>query len=260
MSRYFFEAATALENPMAWAAAGIEDPRWARQWWEAGFDPSEAGPWIQAARYILQWSELPNADPTDVLRVARVWKLAGFTTDEVRAWRDVLMDWDDVLTVVHEARRWRAAGFDPDSARLWLQSGLLDGTQDLEFAVLFDNAGWTPFEASALSMLSPERGSRDWDDVRRAWIALDSQHALNCVKAGLTPDEARELEAQNLDLPALLSRLRSRYAERVPIDPFVAMHLNHAVYQGWYDVPDADLPFWAQHVRDLHDEHLEAGG
>jgi hypothetical protein len=251
---YSYEVAILLNDPRQWTEAGFDDADRARQWWEAGFDPSDSTAWIGAAKYVIEAHELPAASPDDLLEVARTWRVAGFTPAEARGWRDVLRDWDDMGTLVHEARRWRAAGFDPDSAGRWLQSGL-DAAQDLEFAILFSNAGWSPPEAALLSLLSRDAHRGDWDDRRRRWIALGSPRTLDYVKAGFTPEEAEEREKQNPAPETLTAELTSRCAELPPLDAFRAMHVNHVVFLLRGDDPeDADLPFWAQHVWDLHDE------
>ncbi|WP_346619608.1 hypothetical protein [Blastococcus montanus] len=87
-------------------------------------------------------------------------------------------------------------------------------------------------------------------------MELSSPNGLDYAKAGLTPAEAAAFDALDLHPDALRIELRARVDKRPPIDLFAAMHFNHMLYAvgGFYEVPDEELPWWAQHLRDLNDE------
>lgn len=254
MPDYSLDAVHALQAEAAWRSAGFDHPDDALTWWHAGFSAQDAQQWLAAARHVLRQDgdTRPAGGHAQLVSVAQGFKVADFSADQARSWRDSL-EGVPLDAMLHEARRWRAAGFTAEDTGLWRQWGMLNGPQDLEFAVLFANAGWTPYETAVLTLLSRDRDREDWDDVRRQWVELRSPETLNYVKAGVTPEHARMFDTLGLQRDVLLLELRSRYQALPPLDPFVAMHLNDVLDRMFGDESDARRPFFAERVRDVRD-------
>jgi hypothetical protein len=254
------DAVARLQDPQAWADAGIDSPPLVQAWWSAGFSPDDVEQWFAVARDVVAMQDQPLA-LEDMPAVASTWRCAGFTPAEARGWVSTLINYEDRYDVVHEARRWRAAGFTPDTAFRWRQWGYFEGEHELEFVLLFEAAGWSHGHAAALYMLLSRHPYDQRDDLVREWLDLDlgPDKTLNYVKAAVTVTEAVALERANLRPNVLESELQARYEVSTPIDPFVAMHLNHQCGLGFGmdDDDESQWPFWARHIPDLHDQQAQ---
>ncbi len=251
----------ALTDEQAWERAGISDAEGIRLCWNAGFDPSNIQEWISAVLYTLRdGDENTNSPLTGLVVTAQTWRVAGFTPEQARAWSRVGLNIENAADLVQEARRWRAAGFDPNSAGSWRQGGVVEDGQDLEFAVLFANQNWHPMQAALLGILLRRYEDAEHDQRRRDWLALElgPEKTLNYVKAGVTSEQAKAFESLNLQPSTLEAELQTRYKQLPPLDTFLAMCFNHICYgDGRDERPDEDLPFYARHMRDLHDDRRE---
>lgn len=253
MPTYTFEAVTALQSEATWRSAGFERPEDAETWWFAGFHAADAQQWLAAARYVFRSEpDQKQGNHAALAALAQTFKVADFTPALMRTWRDAFQGVDLDL-ILHEARRWRAAGFQPEEAQKWRQWGLLTGPNDLEFAVLFANAGWNPYEAAALSLLSRDRESEHFDEVRRAWVELGSAHTLDYVKAGVSPQQAAMFDTLNMAPDILLLELRRRHEALPPLDPYLAMHLNEVFNRFFGSDPKKERPFYAEPLTEVHE-------
>ncbi len=260
--RYDYDAVVALTDEQGWSEAGITSPEGIRLCWDAGFDASTIHKWTSAVLYVLSGGRENAIVPlAEVVAVAQTWKAAGFTPEQAQAWSRVSLNIENAAHLVHEARRWRAAGFDPDAARQWRQSGVLEAEQDLEFAVLFANQDWHPMHAALLGILLSRYAHSEYDQRRRDWLALElgPETTLNYVKAGVTCDQARAFESLSLQPRTLEAELQARYEQLPPLDTFLAVHFNHICYGEGRDehLDDEELPFYARHIWDRHDERRE---
>jgi hypothetical protein len=219
-------------------------------WEDAGFAPEEHAAWRNAARYCLASAEF-EPDHQALLRTASRWRIAGFTPAEVRQWQNALPNFEDRERLAPEARKWRDYGYSPDEAFRWA-SDIRGPCEELEYEKLFSDAGWHPYGVGDLYLLAPNSRGPGWEATRRAWASLPELHALNCSRAGLAPEEAREclpLDPAELDI-----LLHERYETRQPIDPYTAMRFNHYMFMTCGETPDHELPFCARHVWDMHDD------
>jgi hypothetical protein len=184
-------------------------------WWEAGFVPDDHAAWPDAARYTLATDDWETDDQT-CLREALRWCVSGFSPVEVRAWRDGLVEFEETEYLAQEARRWREVGFTPHEAWLWT-ADIRGSSEKIEFSILFRDRDWHPYGVGMLYALYANDEAKDWVETCRAWATMPAHHAVDCARAGLSPQEAREcLSLGYRDLNAML---RKRYQTRPPIDP-----------------------------------------
>ncbi|WP_210503346.1 hypothetical protein [Nocardioides xinjiangensis] len=247
-----------VDDAEPWLGEHITKHGQADAMWRAGFSSDEANDWYAVGRWLVRTEENPEPADVDVAAIAQVWKIAGFTPAETRAWRNAITEHDDPYDVPLTARSWRAAGFTADEAHTWLRPGSVFSDETLEFATLFANQGWYVGESSLLWLLSTRLDIDDLDAYKRAWLdtGIDSVSVLDFIKAGVTPEEAKVLY-QLRNREHLESELRAREADLPPIDPSWAAWINHIVYVMCGEEPGF-LPFAFEHVRDSHDIANEA--
>lgn len=252
---YDLTPALRLTDPLIWEESGVTDPEIAEQWWQAGFDAVEFADWGPVARYVLREEDVSD-DQRAMVRIAQVWKVAGFTVDEVREWRDILTEVEDQFHLPLEARKWRVAGFDTNSASAWNHWDAPFAPEALEFAVLFENRGWYPAQARLMSLFMNRLKLSDRDDQRRAWLALDLdvRIVLDFIKAGISPSEA-PIMARWHDAQHLEEELRAREALLPRIDTFTASFINRLNWMPGSD--EYPKVFHGEHLHDFDDEELE---
>lgn len=219
-------------------------------WWVAGFSPESRREWTTALPELGEPIDSEIADE-DRVRVASRWRVGGFTVKESRCWHDAFAHRQDWELLAPTAREWRDAGFLPEEAGAWSRGWPMP-EESVEYAGLFRDAGWHPFHVWLLYSFSTDSYGVDWGNVRRRWAPIPWSHALACARAGMSPEEA--LDSLELHPTELERRLRDRFTGRTPVDPFVAMHVNHHIWLSYGTEIPPDAPFWAERLWDLHDE------
>lgn len=218
--------------------------------------PASAGlsaEWVSAARYVLATDEDPEPADDRVAAIAHAWMDLEFKPAQVRPWRDALVNFENHDELHTEAARWRSAGFDPAEASIWhYEQWVWHEAPDVEFATLCREKGWSARDVAFAYLLSA--GHDDWSTAARRWVEMSLPRTLDYVRAGLTPDHAKRLHDADLHDQTLEAELRLRYAERVPIDPYLGMHFNHRVFIAFGEDVARSMPFWAERVPDLHDD------
>lgn len=252
-SKYRMVFLNPADDGEPWLGEDITRHGQADAMWRAGFSAGEANDWYAVGRWLIRTEENLEPADADVAAIAQVWKIAGFTAAEARAWRNAIAEHDDPYYVPLTARSWRAAGFTADEAHTWLRPGSVFSDETLEFAVLFANRGWYVGESSLLGLFAMRLDIDDHDAYKRAWLELgmDSVTTLAFIKAGVSPDEARVLN-QLRDRQHLDAELRAREKDLPPIDASFAVWINHILYVMFGEEP-GELPFAFEHVRDAHD-------
>lgn len=148
-------------------------------WRRAGFSSAESSKWTSAfgdSGSVSRW------DPSEMVRVASAWTVAGFTPECANDWDDLLSPLE-VMDRPISAREWVSSGFDVAAAKLWAER------EPLEAAVLLHNGGWRPWQRDLLDIFLGFPAASDSTRCRLIGSALAPEHVLDYLRAGIEPSE-----------------------------------------------------------------------
>ncbi|WP_157544535.1 hypothetical protein [Nocardioides halotolerans] len=227
-----------------------------RAWWAAGFPRAEEDQWRELVPRVAKEHHDTGMTEQEILDIAIPWKVAGFSPSEAEEWWGLLGESLSGPDLAHSARDWRDRGFTAQEAAPW--SGSWPGpAESPEGAQMFRDLGWHPFDVWLLNEFIDRETNPDFEHARRVFAKMDPGDAMDMARAGMTPGDGWD-EFTETDGHDWRQELRNSYAKRTPIDPVVAMHINHHVWLGYGTEPPDDVPFRHERLWDLHDQANES--